>query len=118
MKKNLWMVPALASVLFLAFTLKVMATESPFGFVTEHLRNGWGMQIGIDLFSAATVALLLSRPYRRKHNIRMWPWVLLTVATGSIGLFAFAARILYAEGRASDKSNQVPDTLKFSATAS
>jgi hypothetical protein len=113
MKKHLWVVPAVASVLFLGFTLQVMTTESLFGFVTEHCRSGWGLQIFIDLVSAATVALVFSRHACREHNIRQWPWVLLTVATGSIGLFAFAARIFYAEAAALEKAEHSTGPVKL-----
>lgn len=43
------------------------------------------------------MALLLSVPLARRHGIRMLPWVVLTVATGSIGLLALVARLLYAQ---------------------
>ncbi len=103
MKNHVWLVPAAASVAFLIFSLRVVATGGLFGFVTEHMRDGWGAQIGIDLLSAATIALFFMAPQARRYGIRFWPWVILTLLTGSIALFALAARILHARAAASDK---------------
>lgn len=98
MKKNLWILPALASLLFFTFSLEVVLTEGPWGFWVEHTaRNGWGYQIFIDLVSAATIGLLFASPQARKYGVRPAPWVVLTILTGSIGLWAFVARILYAK---------------------
>ncbi len=94
--KYVWIAPALASLAFFVFSISVVVSEGPFGFISEHTRNGWGLQIGIDLVSCALLALLFAAPLTRRYGIRLWPWVVLTLATGSIGLFALAARLLYA----------------------
>ncbi len=93
--KHLWILCSALSVAFFFLTAYVIATEGPLGFVTEHSRNGWGIQIGIDLFSAATVALCFLAAAGRRLHLRTWPYVVLVLCTGSIGLFAWAARILY-----------------------
>jgi hypothetical protein len=105
MKKNLWLVPALASAAFLAFSLKAALAEGPTGFLPVHINNGlWGYQVFIDLCSAATTALVLSATYAKKYGIRMVPWIVLTILTGSIGLFAFMARLRYAHEAANGKT--------------
>ncbi len=100
MKKNLWLVPALVSLVFLAFSIRVIAAEGLFGFLDDHLRSGWGMQVGIDLVLAASTGMFLASGLARKYGVRPLPWILLTLATGSIGLLAFVARILYARENA------------------
>jgi hypothetical protein len=93
--KHVWLIPTAASIAFLLFTVWVVMTEGPLGFLAEHSRNAWGAQIGIDLFNSLMVALVLAVPIARRQRVRAWPWVVLTCATGSIGIFAFMARIAY-----------------------
>lgn len=93
--KQLWMIPAIASLAFLAYSVWVMVTDGPFGFVAEHTRNPWGVQIGIDLVASVAVGLCFAVVKARKAGVRPVPWVVLTVLTGSIGLLAFCARLLY-----------------------
>ncbi len=96
MSRHAWLFPATASLAFFAYSLAVMVREGPFGFVVEHLRNGWGHQIFVDLVNCAGVALVLAAPLARRSGVRMAPWVVLTALTGSIGLLALMARLLYA----------------------
>lgn len=100
MKKNLWLLPALVSLVFLAFSIRVIAAEGLFGFVDDHVRSGWGMQVGIDLVLSVTMGLFLASSVARKYGIRPLPWIVLSLLTGSIGLFAFVARVLYARENA------------------
>jgi hypothetical protein len=105
MKKNLWLVPAIASVAFFVFSLKAVVDVGPLGFLPLIFDSGiWGYQVTIDLFSAVTIALVLGSNYAKKYGIRMSPWVVLTIFTGSIGLFAFMARLRYAHESANDKA--------------
>ena len=97
--RHLWILPAAASAAFSAFTVAVTIKEGPFGFLTEHARNGWGAQIFIDLVCAALVGLSFAVPVARRYGVRPWPWILATVALGSPALLAFAARILFARSR-------------------
>lgn len=95
-----WLVPALASLAFLVFSTVVATREGPFGFLVEHVRNGWGAQIALDLVLSVTVALLFVAPVARRVGVRVAPWVVLTVLTGSIGLLALVARVRYAQTKA------------------
>lgn len=99
MNKSRWLLPALASLAFLVFSLVVMTREGPFGFIVEHSRNGWSVQIGLDLVLSAVTALCFIAPAARRVGVRMVPWVVLTVLTGSIGLLALAARVLYLQAK-------------------
>lgn len=94
--KNLWIVPALASLVFGAFTLPIIYQHGLFGFITDLSRTMWGIQVGIDLMCALILGLFFAVPQARQHGVNPWPWSALTIFAGSIGFFAFAARILYA----------------------
>lgn len=100
MRKQLWIAPAVASLAFFLFSIEVVIAEGPLGFLDEHLRTAWGAQIGVDLVLAVIMGLCLAVPLARRAGVRPLPWVLLTMVTGSIGLFAFVARVLYARAAA------------------
>ena len=44
-----WWVPAVASVLFAAFSLAAIAQGGPFGFWPVHTASLWGLQVWLDL---------------------------------------------------------------------
>jgi hypothetical protein len=95
--KHVWLLPALAAVGFFSFSVWTIAsTGQPFGFIAEHTHSAWGAQIGIDLLNASVAGLVLGAPLARQHGFRLWPYVVLTFATGSPGVLALAARVLYA----------------------
>ncbi len=95
--KHLWLVPACAAAAFFAFSVwTIVTTGEPLGFIAEHTHSAWGAQIGIDLANAAIAGLVLGAPLARQHGFRLWPYVVLTFATGSPGVLALAARVLYA----------------------
>jgi len=89
---------ALLAFLFAGFTGWVLATEGVAGFVTS-LDTAWSWQIFVDLCLAASTALVLLAPRAKAAGGRVVPWVALTLATGSIGLLAFTARVLHLERR-------------------
>jgi hypothetical protein len=90
-----WMLPASLAVLFLAFTLVAVFKEGALNFWPEHVRNLWGNQIWFDLLIAAGLAFIGLVEKARALGMRPLPWFALVVATGSIGLLAFSARILF-----------------------
>jgi len=94
-----WRVPAGLSLGFLAWSLAAIAIEGPTGFWPEHTRNLWGNQIWFDLLLAAGSAWAMLLPRLRAAGMRPWPWLALTVASGSIGLLATIARLLWLEAR-------------------
>ena len=95
-----WQVPALLAAAFFAYSLWPILTMGPLGFLPEHIRNPWAVQIGFDLFCAIGVGWALLAPRARAAGMVPWPWLALIVATGSIGLLAMLARVLYREGSA------------------
>jgi hypothetical protein len=95
--KNIWVVPALLAIAFFLFTIwTVITTGQPLGFVVEHTHSPWGIQIGIDLFNALFVGIYFASVLSKKYGFRAWPYTLLTLCTGSPGVLALAARVLYA----------------------
>jgi hypothetical protein len=95
-----WLGPGLLSVVFMLFSLAAVLHEGPLGFWTEHVRNLWGNQIWFDLLLAIGTAWFLVLPQAKARGMRPGPWLLLIICTGSIGLLAMVARLLYLRDRA------------------
>lgn len=99
-RARLWMIPALLSALFFAGSVKAMATDGVLGFWPEHIRNDWNNQIFVDLLLAASCAYFLLLARARTVSMRVFPWFMAIAATGSIGLLAMIARMLFLEHKA------------------
>lgn len=95
-----WRYPAALSAAFLLYSAYTVSREGPTGFWVEHTRNLWGVQIWFDLLQAALVGFVLLVPRARAQGVRLVPWLVVVAATGSIGLMALVARVLYLEARA------------------
>ena len=95
-----WWVPASLSAGFFVYSLWPMLTMGALGFWAEHVRNLWGVQIWFDLLCAIGVGWALLTPRARAAGMTPWPWLALILATGSIGLLAMLARVLYREDAA------------------
>jgi hypothetical protein len=94
-----WIVPAALSAAFLLYSAATVAAEGPLGFWPEHTRNLWGAQIWIDLLLGVGTAWALLVPEARRVGVRPLPWLVAIVCTGSIGLLAMFARVLYQRTR-------------------
>jgi len=94
-----WTVPAVLTVLFGGYTLWVVAAEGPLGFWQNHVTNLWGLQVWWDLIIAIAVGFFLLQPRARAVGMNPWPWVPVMFCTGSIGLLAMLARMLFLESR-------------------
>lgn len=92
-----WVVPAALSACFAAWSAYAVVEGGPLGFWPELIGTVWEVQIWFDLLLAVGVAWYLLKPRLRHHGIAPLPWFALIVATGSIGLLALLARLLYAE---------------------
>ncbi|MBE9235309.1 hypothetical protein IQ227_04450 [Anabaena aphanizomenioides LEGE 00250] len=93
--KNLWLFPALLSVLFLTFSAYTLAVGGLYGFWTEHIRNFWGNQIWFDLLLGVGIGWSFVVPQAKALGMRPLPWLFLVFATGCVGLLAMIARLLY-----------------------
>lgn len=94
-----WKLPAALSLAFLAWSLAAIVVEGPTGFWPEHTRNMWGNQIWFDLLLGVGTAWALLLPRARAVGMQPWLWLALTLASGSIGLLATVARLLWLEAR-------------------
>ncbi len=94
-----WLVPAVASGLFAVGSVVAVVREGPTGFWPVHTVNAWGNQVWFDLLLAVLVAWFLLQPRMRAQGMAPLPWLALVFATGSIGLLAVLARLMYVEGR-------------------
>lgn len=92
-----WLAPAALAAAFAAFSLLAVLCEGPFGFWPEHTRNLWGNQIWFDLLLAVGVSLTWLLPRARALGMSALLWAVLVLCTGSIGLCALMARVLYLE---------------------
>ncbi len=90
-----WRVPAALSFAFLAFSVYCTVVDGPTGFWPVHSQSAWGSQVWFDLLLAAGIALGVLVPEARKQGMNALPWTLMVILTGSIGLLAMTARILY-----------------------
>ena len=99
MNKNLWLVPAVMSALFGTLTLYPLLTLGFRGLFGAVVSSAWSIQIFVDLLFAASIALVFAAPRARKLGIDPLRWGVLTITMGSIGLFAYTARILYVQSR-------------------
>lgn len=78
-----------ATLAFGAFSLWVMGQVGYLGIWREGFAGLGSTQITLDLVLACTVALGYVTAECRAHGRPAWPWVLLTLAGGSLGLLAY-----------------------------
>ncbi len=78
-----------AFVAFTAYTLFVAANHSVFGFLADHEKGGWSLQIFVDLVTAAICFWVVAVPDARSRGINVWPYVLMTPVVGSVALLAY-----------------------------
>ena len=90
--KTSWLFPAAMSLAFLLFSLQTVMTEGPFGFRTEHTRNGWGNQICFDLLLAIGIGWFLIVPHAKAQGMHLAPWLALIICTGCIGFLVNTSR--------------------------
>lgn len=94
---RLWLLPAALSGALLVFSLVTVTSEGPLALWIAHTESLWANQIWFDLLLAVGTAWALIVPRGRALGMRPLPWLALIAATGSIGLLAMAARMLYLE---------------------
>ena len=92
-----WQIPALLAAAFFAASLIPIQTGGAFGFWAEHTRNDWNNQIFLDLLLCAGCAYFLLLDRARTVAMQVFPWFVAIAASGSIGLLAMTARVLFLE---------------------
>ena len=74
---------------FLAFSLWVVAQDGPLGFLTLAGREPWGMQMLLDLCISLFMVGGWMIKDARSRGITAWPFVVATLAVGSIGPLSY-----------------------------
>lgn len=85
---------------FAAYTAGAIYAEGVLPILTNQAGNLWGVQVWWDLLIAITIGLFLIAPRARAAGMNLPLWVILVVATASIGLLAMIARLFWLESDA------------------
>jgi hypothetical protein len=82
----------LVLISFTAFSVWVTLREGYFGFLVLAGREPWALQVLLDLCIALFVAWGGLIRDARRQGIAAWPYLLATLALGSIGPLAYLVR--------------------------
>lgn len=80
---------AAAFVAFTAYTLSVMAGHGVFGFIELAWREAWGGQLFVDLLVMLVLFSVWLVGDCRARQRAAWPWIVLTMTMGSMGVLAY-----------------------------
>ena len=94
--RPLALVAALVLAGFGAFSVWVVASQGYFGFLGLAGREPWALQMLLDLVIAASFASGWMIADARRRQIAAWPYVVITVFLGSIGILAYSVRRAFA----------------------
>jgi hypothetical protein len=78
-----------AFLTFTAYTVYVAVNHSLLGFLDDHAKGGWSLQIFIDLVCAAIAFWIVAVPDAKARKISPWPFVIATPFLGSVAIFAY-----------------------------
>ena len=85
-------VAALVLAGFGAFSVWVVAGHGYTGFLSLAAREPWALQMLLDLVIACSFAIGWMRQDAKRRGITAWPFVVMTILLGSIGLLGYAIR--------------------------
>jgi hypothetical protein len=74
---------------FLAFSVWVALVDGPVGFLALAGREPWGLQMLLDLALALSFVTGWMVVDARRKAIKVWPFVAMTIALGSIGPLSY-----------------------------
>jgi hypothetical protein len=81
---------------FSVFSTWVVVRHGYLGFLSLAGREPWALQMLLDLVIACSVGLAWVRADGRKRGITTWPFAVLTVFIGSIGILWYLVRRAFA----------------------
>ncbi len=83
--------PLLVSLLaaFLGVSIYLVHSEPFFGFISLAMNDPWGGQIFLDLVIALSLFLTWARRDARERGLPYLPYLVLTLALGSIGALSY-----------------------------
>jgi hypothetical protein len=85
---------SLVLVDFVAATASVLLDYGPIGWIQPVMANPATMLVSVDLAIALCFAVFWMVRDAKNRGIASWPFVLLTLGTGSAGPLAYAIRVL------------------------
>ncbi|HEY5926487.1 MAG TPA: DUF2834 domain-containing protein [Kofleriaceae bacterium] len=85
-------VAALVLAAFGAFSIWVAAGYGFTGFLSLAAREPWALQMLLDLAIACSFAIGWMLHDAKKRGIKPWPYVVLTIFTGSVGVLVYVVR--------------------------
>ena len=85
--------------LFAAFTAWTLAVEGLTMFWTNHTTSLAGNQVWFDLLIAVVLVFVLLVPRARAAGMAPLPWGIAVIATASLALLPFLARLIWLERR-------------------
>ena len=94
--RPLALVAALVLAGFGAFSVWVVATQGYFGFLAVAGREPWALQMLLDLVISASFAAGWMIADARRRRIAVWPYLVVTVFLGSIGILSYCVRRAFA----------------------
>ena len=96
--ENAWMIPAIVCVLITYWTVYTLITAGIWSFWMVE-QSTTGVQLWCSLWIAISLAWNWLLPEARKLNMNVMVWAVLVLCTGSIGLSAMLARIMFIKER-------------------
>lgn len=78
-----------AFLVFTVYTVTIAVNHNILGFLADHAKGGWSLQIFIDLVCAAICFWIVAVPDAKSRKINPWPFVIATPLVGSIAIFAY-----------------------------
>ncbi|MEL7106121.1 MAG: hypothetical protein AAGM21_09380 [Pseudomonadota bacterium] len=96
---NSWILPAVLSAGFLAFTLYGVAVEGLVQFWINHTNTITGNQVWLDLLLAISIAFTLMAPEARRLGMKPALWLVAICLTGCIAVLAMLARMFWLKAR-------------------
>ena len=83
------LIAAAILVPFTAYSLWVVATHGYTGFLFLAWREPWAMQMLLDLVIACGFGIGWMVHDAKKHDIRVAPFIAMTIVVGSVGLLGY-----------------------------
>src|SRR5258706_661858 len=77
---------------FGAFSVWCCATQGVFGWIQLAGEERWALQMLLDLGFALTFAIGWMRADARQRGITAWPYIIATIALGSLGFLLYVVR--------------------------
>lgn len=83
------LIPVLAFLAFTIFSIEVVVADGLLGFVPFVMNENWGMQMMLDIVLGMSGFLVLAGPEAKRLDIPFAPYVVASLALGSVGMLAF-----------------------------